>query len=113
MVYKMRDLESNELDKPEDEYVDPNGSTWIVSVATDGRLSIMKAPNIHPSFLDDGMDPEYFGMPDAVTDPPGVYEWVCSYSETRDWETGMVDGYDFEPIKDKLLWSLEELDDEV
>lgn len=95
-------------EEKEPEYEKPNGSKWIVAVADDGTVTILRAPNIHYCFTDEGNDPESLGMPDEVEDPAGVYEWTCAYSESTDWESGFVDDWAFEPTEIKLLYALDQ-----
>ncbi len=97
-----------ELDADEMEFESPNGSVWIVAVDIQGLVTILKAPNIHYSFFDLGKSAEDIGLPCEVEDVgPGVYRWTCSVNSSKDWETGIVDDYEFEVEKEELLWSLE------
>lgn len=90
----------------EPEYDSPHGSVWIVAVDYAGRVTVLETPNIHPGFLDNGPEAEYLGLPPEVDDmEPGVYRWTCSYHTHVDWETGLVDDYDFEVEESVLLWS--------
>lgn len=88
-----------------DEFEPANNSKWIVGVADDGIVEILSIPNIHHSYKDLGRTAEEFGMPETVDDAPGVYEWTCRCWETRDYETGYVDDWGFEPINRKLLFT--------
>lgn len=93
-------------DEEEPDYDSPNGSVWIVAVDYAGRVTVLETPNIHHSFLDNGPEAEYLGLPPDVDDmDPGVYRWTCSYHTHTDWETGKVDDYDFEVEESVLLWS--------
>lgn len=98
-------MPDGDIDEPE--YESPNGSKWIVAVSDDGTVSILRAPSIHYCFTDEGLTPEAMGMPDEVEDPAGVYLWTCAYTESRDWESGMVDDWAFEPTKIELLYALD------
>jgi hypothetical protein len=95
--------------KEEDEPVfdSPHNSKWVMSVSDDGTLAILSFPNIHDSFLEVGREPEYFGLPDSVDEVTGVYEVICSFSESTDWESGIVDDWNFEIESMKPLWRLE------
>lgn len=98
--------DDNDDEGAEPEYDSPNGSTWIVAVDYAGRVTVLDAPNIHYSFLDNGPEAEYLGLPPDVDDmDPGVYRWKCSYNPHVDWESGKVDDYDFEIEESVLLWS--------
>lgn len=95
---------------PEDEepeFDSPHGSVWIVAVDYAGRVSVLQTPNIHPGILDNGPEAEYLGLPPDVVDDmgPGVYRWTCNYVTHTDWESGHVDGWDFEVEESVLLWS--------
>ncbi|QPI17984.1 hypothetical protein POP12_192 [Pectobacterium phage POP12] len=94
-------------DEKEPEYDKPNGSKWIVAVADDGKVFLLKIPNIHHSFTDDARSAEEFGLPDEVDDmEAGVYEWTCDLELSTDWETGYVDDWSFYVTETKLLWKL-------
>lgn len=96
-----------EAEEKEPDYESPNGSKWIVAVSDDGTVSILRIPNIHYSFTDEGNDPETFGLPDEVEDAAGVYEWTCNLVQHRDWETGYVDDWNFEVTNIKLLYGVD------
>lgn len=103
-VEEMSQIEDGE----EPEFDSPDGSEWIVAVDYAGRVTVLEAPNIHYSFLDNGPKAEYLGLPPDVDDmDPGVYRWKCSYNPHVDWESGHVDDYDFEIEESVLLWSPE------
>lgn len=91
-----------------EEFVSPVRSHWIVSVDIGGFVSILKAPNIHPSFFDAGSSAEDIGLPFECTDktPPGVYLWICTPYSSTDWETGYVDDFGFEVEAEQLLWEI-------
>lgn len=105
-------FEMKEEEDGEPEYDSPDGSVWIVSVDFNGAVSILDAPNIHYSFFDMGYDPETIGLPFETELPPGVYRWTCILNSTKDWESGIVDDYEFEVVEEELLWSLENLKEE-
>ena len=88
----------------EPQFDDPLHTEWIVAVDVEGNVSILKSPNIHDSFFDAGMKAEYIGLPFEVDQPPGVYQWKCRLSESRDWESGLVDDYGFDVIEEQVLW---------
>lgn len=92
----------------EPEYESPYGSEWIVSVDDIGYVDIMRWPNIHPGYLDEGINTEMLNMPDKVDDPAGVYKWICSPWETRDWESGIVDDWGFDVVESTPLFLLPE-----
>lgn len=97
-------------EEEEPEYDSPNGSVWIVAVDYAGRVTVLQAPNIHHSFLDNGPEAEYLGLPPDVDEmDPGVYRWTCSYNTHIDWESGHVDDFDFEIAESVLLWSPDDI----
>lgn len=90
----------------EPEYDSPHGSVWIVAVDYAGRVTVLETPNIHHAFLENGPEAEYLGLPPDVDDmDPGVYRWTCSYHASKDWESGVCDGWDFAVEESVLLWS--------
>ena len=93
----------------EPEFDPPNGSKWIVAIDYQGLVSILSAPNIHPSFFDHGKDAESVGLPCDGFDGSvsGVYEWVCVLAESRDWDSGIIDDWWFEVQEEELLWKVE------
>ena len=100
-----KDEEMNIISEPEEPKFDsPNGSRWIVGVADDGTVSVLSKPFIHDSFFENGSAPEDMGLPGEVDAEPGVYEWICNFVEYKDWESGIVDDWEFEVIKEKRLY---------
>lgn len=95
-------VNENHEDTPDFEH--PNGSKWIVAVDHAGDVSVIKRPFIHDCFFYNGSTAEYIGLPPDSEETPGIYEWTCSYIESHDWESGIVDDYSFEVIESKLLW---------
>lgn len=89
----------------------PQGSLWIVSVDDCGDVAILRRPNIHYSFFDNGSSPEDVGLPATSDEPAGVYEWTCSYWTSTDWESGMVDDWGFDVEAERALYLLEEKED--
>ncbi|UQJ95347.1 hypothetical protein IANJMKHF_00442 [Klebsiella phage CPRSA] len=67
-----------DMDEEEPKFDSPYRSEWIVSVDDKGYVDIMRWPNIHPGYLDEGINAEMLGMPEQVEDPAGVYKWICS-----------------------------------
>lgn len=97
---------NSETGELEPEFDSPNGSVWIVAVDHAGRVSVLETPNIHYALLEGGPEAEYLGLPPEVDDmDPGVYRWTCDYVTHTDWESGHVDGWDFEIRESVLLWS--------
>ncbi len=86
------------------EFESPHDSKWIMSASDDGTLTILSFPNIHDSFLEVGVLPEEFGIPDSVEEATGVYEVICSFTEMLDDFTGKVDDWYFEIKSMKPLW---------
>lgn len=92
----------------EPEYDSPQNSKWVVSVDNWGNVSILDAPNIHPWFFEGGENAECVGIPyDQEDKAPGVYEWICSYHQHKDWESGAIDAFEFVVEEEKLLWSVD------
>ena len=90
------------------EFESPHHSKWIMAVDDAGNATILRRPNINPGFFDCGDSAEEMGMPfEDINAPAGVYEWTCSYSESTDYESGMVDDWYFEPISEICLYALE------
>lgn len=92
----------------EPKFDSPYRSEWIVSVDDKGYVDIMRWPNIHPGYLDEGINAEMLGMPEQVEDPAGVYKWICSPWETRDWESNIVDDWGFDVVESTPLFLLPE-----
>lgn len=94
---------SYELDANGNPFDSPHGSTWIVAVDIGGRVSIIKAPNIHCGFFDMGSDAESVGLPPDSSSQAGIYEWTCSYHVDRNRESGLIEDAHFEVEKEILL----------
>ena len=83
------------IDK-EPEYDSPHDSEWIIGVDQWHNVFVIKAPNINPALLE-FQNAEEIGIPFEMTDEkPGVYIMRCSYSESHDCESGLVDDWQFE-----------------
>lgn len=87
------------------DFESPYGCKFIVSVGADNSVNILKSPNIHYGFFDNGMTAEGIGIPYECDDAPGVYEWVCRPAFGRDWESGRDEFEGFDVISSVLLWS--------
>ncbi|AAX78553.1 protein of unknown function [Pseudotevenvirus RB43] len=92
-------------DAEEPVFDSPHSSKWIVAIDDEGYVTVLSRPNIHDSFFECGRSAEDIGLPDSVDMPPGVYEWICGFDQTTDWETGYVDGWEFYPNESTLLYS--------
>lgn len=89
--------EAVEVGAEEPEYDSPYMSEWIVAVDVAGMVSVLKAPDLHPGFTENGKTALDYGLPEDVEDtPPGMYRWICSFHEEKDWESGLVDDWHFE-----------------
>lgn len=89
--------EAVEVGSDETQYDSPYMTEWIVAVDVGGRVSVLKAPNLHPSFTENGKTALDYGLPEDVENtPPGMYRWICSFHEEKDWESGLVDDWHFE-----------------
>lgn len=89
--------EAVEVGSDEPQYDSPYMTEWIVAVDVGGMVSVLKAPNLHPSFTEDGLTALDYGLPEDVENtPPGMYRWICSFHEEKDWESGLVDDWHFE-----------------
>lgn len=83
-------------DEKEPEYDSPNDSKWIVGIDHWGSVFLIEPPNIHTSFLE-CTTVEDIGLPYEIDDKdPGIYEMICSFWTTTDWESGHVDDYGFD-----------------
>ncbi len=77
-------------------YDSPHNSEWIVGIDAWGCVFVLKAPNIHFSFFDNAHNAECIGIPfEMPEEKAGVYKMRCSYHELTDWESGIVDDYEF------------------
>ena len=89
--------EAVEVGSDEPQYDSPYMTEWIVAVDVGGRVSVLKAPNLHPGFTENGKTALDYGLPEDVENtPPGMYRWICSFHEEKDWESGLVDDWHFE-----------------
>lgn len=79
---------------------------WILGVGEVGGAWVMRAPDIHWSFFENGYNVEDLGIQGSEELDEGVYEITTRYSEHLDWETGVVDDWDFNIVKYKLLFQL-------
>lgn len=94
-------------DKVSDEEYESHFKTkWTIGVDKFGYVFVIKAPNIHPSFFDNGDSAEYIGLPITMDVDAGVYEITCNFVAHRDWESGLVDDYEFEVEESKLLYGI-------
>ena len=89
--------EAVEVGYDEPQYDSPYMTEWIVAVDVGGMVSVLKAPNLHPGFTENGKTALDYGLPEDVENtPPGMYRWICSFHEEKDWESGLVDDWHFE-----------------
>lgn len=89
--------EAVEVGSDDPQYDSPYMTEWIVAVDVGGMVSVLKAPNLHPSFTENGLTALDYGLPEDVENtPPGMYRWICSFHEEKDWESGLVDDWHFE-----------------
>ena len=89
--------EAVEVGSDEPQYDSPYMTEWIVAVDVGGMVSVLKAPNLHPSFTENGKTALDYGLPEDVENtPPGMYRWICSFHEEKDWESGLVEDWHFE-----------------
>lgn len=89
--------EAVELGADEAQYDSPYMSEWVVAVDVAGMVSVLKAPALHPGFTENSKTALDYGLPEDVEDtPPGMYRWICSFHEEKDWESGLVDDWHFE-----------------
>lgn len=98
-------LEFQSIEKEDPEFDSPHGSRWIVGIDDNGTVYVLSRPHIHDSFFECGGSAEDIGLPESAELPPGVYEWICDFSEYKDWESGYVDYWEFAPRKSTLLFS--------
>ena len=83
---QISDAQTNQQN--EDEYDPPYNSKWLVAIGICGTVVILKAPNIHFSYFDNGKTAEAIGLPESSEDETGIYEWTCSPESFSDWESG-------------------------
>lgn len=103
------ELTSEDVVDDEPEFDSPHGSIWTVAVDMSGNVSILVAPNIHPSYFDCGSDAECVGLPFECEDKdPGVYRWTVSVGGGYDQFTGEYWGPEFYVEKEEILWKPEE-----
>lgn len=95
----------NDSAEPDEPFDSPDFSKWIVAIDEEGNVHVLSKPNIHYTFYDNGNSAEEIGLPYETDNPPGVYEWICSFNQTTDWESGHVDGWSFDVEEEKLLWT--------
>lgn len=89
--------EAVEVGSDEPQYDSPCMTEWIVAVDVGGMVSVLKAPNLHPGFTENGKTALDYGLPEDVENtPPGMYRWICSFHEEKDWESGLVEDWHFE-----------------
>lgn len=89
--------EAVEVGSDEPQYDSPYMTEWVVAVDVGGMVSVLKAPNLHPGFTENGKTALDYGLPEDVDNtPPGMYRWICSFHEEKDWESGLVDDWHFE-----------------
>ncbi|WAX14421.1 hypothetical protein ECO340P1_00162 [Escherichia phage ECO340P1] len=89
--------EAVEVGSDEPQYDSPYMTEWIVAVDVGGMVSVLKVPNLHPGFTENGKTALDYGLPEDVENtPPGMYRWICSFHEEKDWESGLVDDWHFE-----------------
>ena len=100
---KILDVEDVENDE---EYDEPNNSSWILCISDRGVCSVMSAPNIHFSFFDNGYEADDIPLLGYEKLPAGVYKVIMSFSTSVDWETGIVDDVFFNYESHETLWLL-------
>jgi hypothetical protein len=89
----------------EPDWDSPHSSVWVLAVDISGNVSVLEPPSIHDSFFDNGPDAESIGLPyENIELPMGVYKVICDFTESRDWETGCIDEWYFEPRSWEPLW---------
>lgn len=99
--------EAVEVGSDEPQYDSPYTTEWTVAVDIGGNVSILKAPNLHPGFSENGKTALDYGLPEDVTGTaPGVYRWTCSFHEEKDWESGLVEDWHFEVESEVLILSV-------
>lgn len=84
----------------------PQNSEWVVAVDLGGMISILKAPNIHYSFFDNGTSAEDIGFSPDIDLDPGVYLFICNCEGGYDEYAQDYYGPYFYPTKTELLYSV-------
>jgi hypothetical protein len=97
-------IKANKKEDNEPEWDSPDNSEWILGISDNGTVYVLSKPNIHESFFDNGDDAEMIGLPTEIEDKTGVYKCICSYHQTKDWESGHVDDWWFEIESMIPLW---------
>ena len=46
---------------------------------------------------------EDIGLPPETEDEAGIYEWICSHSYSKDWESGYSEFVGFDVVKSSKL----------
>lgn len=100
MLFEIDSVESTGTDN---EYDSPYNSKWIVAIGVCGTVVVVKKPNIHYSFFDNGCAAEDVGLPTDSEDDAGIYEWVCSPAFGRDWESGRDEFEGFDVISSRKI----------
>lgn len=99
------DLKLTTPPEPDEEpqWDDPQGCQAIVAVGSDGDYVMLRKPNLW--MFDVEKRPQDNGFGESFDDlAPGVYLITYSYHTHRDWESGHIDDWTFEPEKIELLW---------
>ena len=91
----------------EEDYDEPNGCTWIVTVDDAGDCNVVRRPNIHWSFFENGNYAEDIGITGYEKFSPGLYKIKTDFSISTDWETGIPDDHDFYITEHEALYVLE------
>ena len=100
MLFEIDSVESTGADN---EYDSQYNSKWIVAIGVCGTVVVVKKPNIHYSFFDNGCGAEDVGLPPDSEDDAGIYEWVCNPAFGRDWESGRDEFKGFDVISSRKI----------
>ena len=85
-LHEISDVQTSQEEK--DDYEPAYNSKWLVAIGICGTVVILKAPNIHFSYFENGKTAEDVGLPEYSEDEAGIYEWTCSPESFPDWESG-------------------------
>lgn len=83
-------------DEEPDDFDSPYNCDWVISVDCEHKVHILEYPNINPNFFAGGYEAELVGLPYDLPDvDAGVYKITCHLEEYRDWESGIIEDYEF------------------
>ena len=100
-LHETSDVQTNQEEGGD--YEPAYNSKWLVAIGICGTVVILKAPNIHFSYFENGKTAEDVGLPEYSEDEAGVYEWTCSPAFGHDWESGREEFEGFDVISSRKI----------